>query len=63
MFKYEYVTVERKMDVALAAHFTEYREVIDEYAQKGYRYAGYVPTEIHANGKIKEIDLIFEIQA
>jgi len=62
MVKYEYVTVERKTAIDWSARFTEHRGVIDEYAKKGYKYVGYIPTEIHANGKIKEMDLIFEMQ-
>ena len=62
MFKYEYVTVEREMGIDLGARFTEHREIIDEYAKKGYKYVGYIPTDIHAQGKIKAMDLIFEIR-
>ena len=60
MLKYKYVTVERKTAIDLSARFTEHREIIDEYANKGYKYIGYIPTDIHANGKIKVMDLIFE---
>jgi hypothetical protein len=60
--KYEYVTVEREKDIDMSAQFTKHREIIDEYAKKGYRYVGYIPTKIHAHGKIIDMDLIFEIQ-
>lgn len=35
--------------------------MIDEYAAKGYRYVGYIPTNISDYGKIKDMDLIFEL--
>ena len=35
--------------------------IIDEYAAKGYRYVGYSPTNISDYGKIKDMDLVFEI--
>lgn len=39
----------------------KHREIIDEYALKGYCYAGYVPTGMDAYGKVNLIDLIFEM--
>ena len=59
MKKHEYVSIE--MRTTLGTVKTEkHREIINEYAEKGYRYVGYIPTEIPANGIIKKIDLIFE---
>jgi len=60
--KYEYVTLERELNIALGAQFTKHREIIDEYAKKGYKYAGYIPINMHAQGKIIDMDLIFELQ-
>ena len=60
MFKYEYVRIYN--DGFFGAKFTQHREIIDEYAQKGYRYAGFVPVKSDGHGKITEIDLIFEKQ-
>ena len=34
--------------------------VIDEYAKKGFRYVGYIPTHMDTYGKLRSIDLIFE---
>lgn len=63
MLKYEYVAIERGNGaIGVQALFTKHREIIDEYAKKGYRYVGYIPTKIHANGKIIDMDLIFEKQ-
>lgn len=39
----------------------EHRQIINEHAAEGYRYVGYVPTNMNDHGKIREIDLIFEI--
>ncbi len=37
-----------------------HRHLITVYAAKGYRYAGFIPTKISDNGKIEDVDLIFE---
>lgn len=61
MLQYEYVTlVSGKW---WGSRFTEHRRIIDEYAGKGWRYVGYLPTEINDYGKFKEVDLIFEKEA
>lgn len=59
MKKYEYVRVH--MEGIFDAKAEKHREIIDEYAAQGYRYAGYIPTYIDMDGKMREIDLIFEI--
>ena len=41
----------------------EHRGIIDEYARKGYRYAGFIPTRIDSYGRFKELDLVFEADA
>ena len=58
MKKYEYVTV--YIGKFFGAKTEEHRKIIDEYAAKGYRYVGYIPTVLDDFGKIKDIDLIFE---
>jgi len=60
MMKYEYVEVE--CNRFFGATITEHRDIINKYAKKGYRYVGYIPTKISDYGKIKVIDLIFEIE-
>lgn len=57
----EYVYVKLDIDSWLGAGSLNHRKIIDEYAKKGYRYVGYIPTDISEKGKIKEMDLIFEI--
>lgn len=39
---------------------SDYRRIIDDYAKKGYRYAGYIPTKVGCYGRPIEYDLIFE---
>ena len=59
MKKYEYVNL--KIGKVFSSHSEEHRQIIDEYATKGYRYVGYIPTYINCDGKIDKIDLIFEL--
>lgn len=59
MKKYEYV----KVTIAkfMGSRSEEHRQIIDEYAAKGYRYVGYISTEMTGHGQILEMDLVFEI--
>ena len=59
MKKYEYVKI--SINKFLGAGSIEHRQIIDEYAAKGYKFVGYIPTKICDYGKIQEMDLIFEI--
>lgn len=59
MKKYEYVQVH--ISKFIGAKSEEHRQIIDDYASRGYRYVGYIPTVLTDYGKIKDIDLIFEI--
>ena len=38
---------------------TGHREIINRYAEMGYRYVGYIPTELNG-GALVTVDLIFE---
>lgn len=58
MKKYEYVNI--KIGKMFSVKSQEHRKIIDEYAAKGYRYVGYIPTDTDGYGKINNIDLIFE---
>ena len=60
MKQYEYVEV--KIGKLIGAKSEEHRQIIDEYALKGYRYVGYIPTKISDHGKIVKMDLIFEME-
>ena len=59
MFRYEYVTIKYKG--LIGVENKEYRDIIDIYAKKGFRYVGHIPKTIRANGQLNKIDLIFEI--
>lgn len=59
MKKYEYVNV-KNTSKFLSVKSEEHRKIIDEYAAKGYRYVGFIPTKMADYGMIKEMDLIFE---
>ena len=58
MKRYEYVRID--INRFIGAKSEEHREIIDSYAEKGYRYVGYIPTNISDYGKIREMDLVFE---
>lgn len=62
MKKYEFVNVAYEAKAAVMAVTTAHQEIIREYAGKGYRYAGMIPTEMSANGCIRKMDLIFEME-
>ncbi len=59
--RYEYVEVH--INRFLGAGSKEHRRLIDEYAAKGYRYVGFIPVNMTDYGKIKDVDLIFEVEA
>ena len=58
MKKYEYVSLH--VNRFIGAKSEEHRQIIDDYARRGYRYVGYIPTIITDYGKIKDLDRIFE---
>lgn len=58
MKHYEYVAVHIRKFVGAGSE--EHRKIIDEYADKGYKYVGFIPTNIDGYGKFKDIDLVFE---
>ena len=58
MKEYEYVAVH--IGTFFGARSEDHRQIIDEYAKKGYRYVGFIPTIISDYGKIKDMDLVFE---
>lgn len=60
MKKYEYVNIH--IATFLGAKSEEHRSIIEEYAARGYRYVGYIPTTINNYGKITDMDLVFEIE-
>ena len=57
--KYEYVSISNSFGL-LSTKFKGHQEIINQYAEKGYRYVGYIPTEFAGHGQVITIDLIFE---
>ena len=43
-----------------SAELHGYREVINEYAAKGYEYVGFIPAKLGPSGKILVMDLMFK---
>lgn len=60
MKKYEYVNV-NMIQKFIGSRSEEHRQIIVEYASKGYKYVGYIPTEMTGHGQILMMDLVFEI--
>ena len=62
MKKYEYVKISTKTGL-LSTKNTAHRDIIDEYAAKGYRYVGWFPSKMSnlLSGVLEEVELIFEI--
>lgn len=61
MKAYEYVNIH--IGKFVGAGSEAHRAIIDEYAARGYRYVGYIPTNINNYGKITDLDLVFERDA
>lgn len=59
MKMYEYVNV--NINKVFGAKSENHRGIINEYARRGYRYVGFIPTSISDEGRIKAMDLIFEL--
>lgn len=62
MFIYKYHRMITKVSgIGITEYrFENMRDVIDEYANDGWRYVGFVPVLQRGNGYIEEIELIFE---
>lgn len=63
MKQYEYAHVELDNFAPGSSKSEGHRVVIDEYAAKGYRYAGFVPCQFGPTGKMIAMDLVFEKEA
>ena len=60
MYKYIYVKIGNES--LIRSVFTQHRDIINKYAEKGYRYVGFIPVRSNNYGRIIEMDLIFETQ-
>jgi hypothetical protein len=56
--RYEYVNIH--IGNFFGAKCEEHQDIINSYAEKGFRYVGYIPTKMTDYGKIVAMDLIFE---
>ena len=57
---YTFVKVEYENHKATSSVLKGHQEILNEYAKKGYRYIGYLPTKMGPSGKVLEIELVFE---
>ncbi len=60
MKSYEYEEVSYEAKGMVFSHTEAHREIIDKYVKNGYRFVGFIPTEVGAGGCWRKIDLIFE---
>ena len=60
MYQYQYITLYIGGGFWVSNFDCAHRAIIDEQAQAGWRYVGYIPTKFSGEGGQKEIDLIFE---
>lgn len=60
MKKYDYVEINYTAKGVVFLSTDKHRKIIEHYAKNGYRYVGFVPTEVDAKGCMRKIDLIFE---
>jgi len=59
MYHYEFVTVKLKKGFT-GVTLAEHREIIEDYARRGFRFVNYIPTREAGHGMLYEIDLVFE---
>lgn len=56
----KFIRVEYDNNRVASAELTSHREVIEEYALKGYKYLGFVPVKLGPSGKMLALDLVFD---
>ena len=56
MKKYEYLEIDYTAKGVVFLCTDKHKEVINSYAENGYRYVGFIPTEIDAKGCMRKID-------
>lgn len=55
MKKYEYLEIDYTAKGVVFLCTDKHKEVINSYAENGYRYVGFIPTEIDAKGCMRKI--------
>ena len=63
MKTYEYATIHYKTTGIVMAGTSEHRDVIDDYAARGYRYVDSIIVEADNNARPRKVDLVFEKDA
>ncbi|MDV5106013.1 DUF4177 domain-containing protein [Clostridium perfringens] len=58
MYRYEYVEAQ----VEGFFNSVNHREIIDQYAERGFRFITAIPTSFSSYESIKTFDLVFEIE-
>lgn len=56
----EFVRIELKNNPATTANLEGHREIICEYAEKGFTYTGFIPVRFGPSGKMLAVDLVFK---
>lgn len=57
--QYEFIKMSMKNSRPGCAHLQGYREIIEDFASKGYKFLNWLPVKQGASGKILEIELVF----
>lgn len=65
MYKYEYEKVSCDLNgwgmfSGNVYGIDDYKKIIEEKANNGFRYVGFIPTKQRGTGHIEELELIFE---
>lgn len=60
MSKYEFFKIECENRKTTTSELKGHQEIINAYADKGYKYAGFIPIKMGPSGKILTMELIFE---
>lgn len=63
MKTYEYKTVSYQSKDLLFVATSAHRQVIDDYAARGYRYVDSIIVEVDNNARPRRVDLVFEKDA
>ena len=57
---YIFVNLECENHKTTTSELKGHEEIINDYAKRGFKYAGYLPTVMGPSGKILKIQLLFE---
>lgn len=58
MYKYIYI----RAKIRSMFNESDYKELIDQYSQEGWRFVTVIPAVFGGYGQTKEVDLVFEKQ-